>query len=649
MNESDPPERSPGDDDDLTVTARGPASEACAVATAQLVGDVNYLVTYRQERPTVGAFDLTERRLTGSVELPAGHGSWASTSLEGGRDLYIGSYGPARLYHVDTADLTVTEAVDPGTDRIHCVEAVPGEETVVFGTKPAQIVYEYDHATGELTDYGQPVPGETYVRSIAVTADTIYAGIGSHAHLVEIDRATGEKTRILPPDLADASYVREVELLPEHVAVGTSDGHLALLDRDDPTEYRLHRVSGEPDPAGVSLLHYHPGTDRLFLADGEGMGRVLCYDPGAGSPTVLVSDVFGARELDTWGDLLVCSSDSQGVFVYRVSGDAADLASRTSFAAAGLPYRPGEVQSIHAAGPRVYVGGHRQTTVHDLAAGTADRIRHRGEPKAMTTVNGELYQAVYPRAKLRRYRPASGTYEELAAIGHRQNRPRAIHHHDPSGRVLVGTRPDYGVLGGAVATYDPSADVLVGVDRDVLADQSVTAIAGGDGVVYLGSEIYGGAGVDPTTGSARIGAWDPVARELEWSMELDGLAGISALVAVGSRLVGLTAGYSDLAVVSEATLFTVDLDAREYDRRFTFEPARAGDLVRYRDTVVGVTANQLFQYDPATAETRILLEELDPESTAWHNFPQVGLGDDGTLFVNRNRELVAVSLPDSPG
>jgi streptogramin lyase len=49
-------------------------------------------------------------------------------------------------------------------------------------------------------NFGQLVDGEQYVRSIAAAGGKIYAGIGSHAHLVELDPETGEKREIPLPE-----------------------------------------------------------------------------------------------------------------------------------------------------------------------------------------------------------------------------------------------------------------------------------------------------------------------------------------------------------------------------------------------------------------------------------------------------------------
>ena len=257
----------------------------------------------------------------------------------------------------------------------------------------------------------------------------------------------------------------------------------------------------------------------------------------------------------------------------------------------------------------------------------------------MTVVDGDLYQAIYPRAKIRRYAPEAGSYEELAEIGHDQNRPRSIHYHEPSGRLLVGTRPQYGKLGGVVATFDPSTDALVDVDRDVFPDQSVTALTSVGDTVYVGSEIYGGGGSDPTTECATIGAWDPVERTLRWSADLPGVTELISLAFLDGQLYGLTSGYSNLGERSETELLSIDATSGSVERLAELGTARGGELRPCGDTLIGVTTNELFQYHPEADRVEVVLTDLDPTGNDWHNFPQVGVDGDGVIYVVGDRML----------
>ncbi|WP_176731725.1 hypothetical protein [Micromonospora rhizosphaerae] len=94
---------------------------------------------------------------------------------------------------MDTTGTAVTKVADVSPDRyIWALDTAP-DGVGYGGTYPGGRVFSYDPTTGTQRDYGVAVPGEQYVRSIAVDETTIYAGVGSHAHLIAIDRATGAK------------------------------------------------------------------------------------------------------------------------------------------------------------------------------------------------------------------------------------------------------------------------------------------------------------------------------------------------------------------------------------------------------------------------------------------------------------------------
>jgi hypothetical protein len=109
-----------------------------------------------------------------------------------------------------------------------------------------------------------------------------------------------------------------------------------------------------------------------------------------------------------------------------------------------------------------------------------------------------------------------------------------MHYHEPTGLVLIGTRPDFGQLGGAISAYGPESDRLVSVDRHVVPDQTVNA------VTSLGEDVF------------------PEARERTVEHEMDDLGGEDAWH-----------NFPQVAVDAEGALYV----GREKDTRRTF-PSR---------------------------------------------------------------------------
>ena len=84
-------------------------------------------------------------------------------------------------------------------------DVAAGADGEVFGaTYPGCRVVRYRPGEG-FSDVGRGplVKDENYVRTVAYDAATgkVFAGVGSHAHLIELDPKTGEKTELLADQL----------------------------------------------------------------------------------------------------------------------------------------------------------------------------------------------------------------------------------------------------------------------------------------------------------------------------------------------------------------------------------------------------------------------------------------------------------------
>jgi outer membrane protein assembly factor BamB len=243
--------------------------------------------------------------------------------------------------------------------------------------------------------------------------------------------------------------------------------------------------------------------------------------------------------------------------------------------------------------------------------------------------------ACYTGARLARYDPGGAAATAITTVGDEQHRPRNSLYHPPTGSLFVGTRPMYGRLGGALAVLDAETDDLVEVRRGVVPDQSVTALAAVGDTLYLGTEIHGGMGVDPTTEAAAVAALDLHTREKRWeTVPLPEAAGIGGLVPTPGA--DTLCGYS-----FEGVLFGFDPASRSVTFREQIA-AGSGQLVALDGRVYGATADRLFCYDPASGEAGVVLDGLGGD---WHSTPEPAT--DGThLYVIRDREVLRVS-PDA--
>lgn len=140
-------------------------------------------------------------------------------------------------------------------------------------------------------------------------------------------------------------------------------------------------------------------------------------------------------------------------------------------------------------------------------------------------------------------------------------RPRIVHHDATTNTLLVGTRPVYGQLGGALSLVEPDSGSTQ-TFRNVVQDQSPTALTSIDGVAYIGTEIQGEL-APPTTTEGKLAAWDIRTRKKNWEVvPVPGAHTVTSLATVpdaGHPVIYGSANNGTVFVVEPATgdvLFT---------------------------------------------------------------------------------------------
>lgn len=525
--------------DESPVTDLGPASLSSAIVTGVLAGDRAVVVTRGITPANVGVLDRT----TGQVSthaLPSSQGAWASAVI--GDDVYIATYVPAVVYRIAPDGTSTRIAAVPALQYFFDLAATPDGQLVAGGYSNGH-TYTIDPTTGAVRDLGQAAAGEQYVRSVAADDTTVYVGVGSHAHLKAIDRVTNASVDILPAELRDDSFVYDVAVTDTFVVAAMNpSGRIAVIDKADPANYRIAHPA--PDSVG--------GADALAISGNRAFvtvrptGALFGIDLDTGAVTDLGIPAPGeeTRNLYVDGDRVIGFGGSGVQWTKTLSSGAVEV---LDLQAAGLTPSPELPLSVVGNHARVVVGGNFGLQLHDLEAGTSRRIRIGGEAKTGAVAGNTAYLALYPVGAVETVDLTTGAVRRLSTLGHAQIRPRDLTRAD--GLVLVGTQPDYGQLGGAlsvVAERTGATDVY----RDVVPDQSISAVATADGTAYLGSEIYGGVGSTPKAKEAVLAFFDLGTRTATRSLvPVPGAARIQDLLVMGQRVVGIT---------STGVLFEVD-------------------------------------------------------------------------------------------
>lgn len=614
--------------DDLSVRHGSIANPGSAITTAAIHNATQTVVTRSVDPTRVGVLDRTTRTITDTCILPEGAGAWASTWLDD--KLYIGTYQPAILYRVDPAQETTT-VLSRFPDAEFLWDLVGDSDTLYVGTWPTGRVHEIDRETGSTRQLSTPVPGEEYVRSLALTDDEVLAGIGARANLVGIDRATGETRSLFPEEYTTESFVyalavRDGEIFAGMHPTGTmlridfetgtlreaidvTAGHIAALALSpDGTLYVAAATSPEP-MAGAELFAWTPE---------DGLSRITRIDGGSCcSLNVADSRLVGAG---THGTVWECASDGTDV----VLDDLIDI---------GMPAGSEQAQSILRIDDGTLVGGHGRVVLHPTGSDTTRRIHIPGEPKAMVARNDTIYAGLYPGAAAVAIDLAAGTSRSLGAIGHDQDRPRCGVLEPETDSIYLGTAPEYGHLGGALVRIDPATDTI-DVNRNLIPEQSISALATSNELLYLGSELRGGLGRTPTADMSRLGVWDPGNQSLRWTMELESVSAVRDLVVDDDRVIATVQSKEN----EEGHLLLIDADDRRILERTPLDGS-PGSVVHTETGIYTVTEEHLFQVDRRSGDLVPVVGELEGN---WFNWPMLS-ADSETIVTLAGSDLVTIT------
>ncbi|GAA2769406.1 hypothetical protein [Nonomuraea dietziae] len=193
-----------------------------------------------------------------------------------------------------------------GESFVWTVAASPDGRSVYAGTSPNGKLVRYDTATGQITDLGSPVPGEQYLRDLAVAEDgTVYAGVGAQNMKVAVIGQDGTTLRVIDPPIEGHGYAYDVDVIGRHLLVRFSTStNTNPMGRLRPGDRRLegrrggrrqpHRRRRQTRPPGPPLPERGARRLRPEVGPGRHQDRVHRLrrrarpGPSAGSANTLV-------------------------------------------------------------------------------------------------------------------------------------------------------------------------------------------------------------------------------------------------------------------------------------------------------------------------------------------------------------------------
>lgn len=535
--------------------------------------------------------------------------------------VYIGTQSNGRMFRFTPNSLELEElSTGPVFDQGHmwCM-AITDDQQVYVGTYPDGKVLQYDPSTDKWSDHGQLVPGAQYVRSLATDGSMLYAGTGTLARIMRLDPASGETSEItLPDDLQDEEFVYDLDVAGELLFARLKESH-ALIVYDLASEEWVDRIEDGLGlhVSGESVLRTESGRRRVAYYN-TSSSPVMAYDLDTGDKIETTLHLGGSSNRDwSWQELGARGFPGESLLTGISDGTVKafnPITHETLSVTADAEGSPYEIRSL-AAGPNgeIFVGGYlspRELGVADPDTGEVTQFPWSGQVEGMTAQGDDVLFGIYPGGGIRKY----DTTQEFdldtnpgpsVAIGEQQDRPVTL---TPAGDLTaIGSVPGYGQLGGALTLLDRATEEM-DVYRHVVPDQSVVALLHQDGVLYGGSAIWGGLGIEPTASDAELFAFDLDTREVLFSVvPVPGETSIGGLTFDDS---GTLWGFGT------NTLFSFDIAAQEVTESQTYfdhsneaEYVTGHELFWHEGLLLGSAAATIFTVDPQTWELTTIADD----------------------------------------
>lgn len=574
------------------------------------------LYTAVQGKPAIfTVVDIKTEQVVKEMPLPGAIVAWAFGLAPDGT-VYIGttSNGHLMTYTPGADDVTDLGQAISGESSIWDLEWVPSLNQLYGGTADHNKVFKYT-ASGGLLDLGTMVAGESHVRSLAFNSASglLYAGIGSHAHLIEYNRTTGSKTDILPAAYAYENSVYDLDMVNGKLIVRLEPDYKFLV-MDPSTRTVVNEFPGSS--RGVSPLS--PIDDKFYFSY---KNILYNYDFSSNSTTNLNIDLQG--EALNYAFVQLNQTNYPGYTMVGLAGNTGKMykynLSTGFYEIRDLPLFPqpidifeiGEDSNglIYSSG---FVSGGIET--YNPTTGSVNSYKGIGQSEGIMPLGSMMYFGKYPDAVIYRYDPStawsvpSNPTELFRLDGYEQDRPLAMLGVESTGKMYIGTAPDYGKLGGALTVYNPATNTHP-TTRNILNQQSITSFAFKNNELFGGGSIYGGTGSIATETEAKLFIYNTTT-DLK-STELVPVAGMKLITGLIVGPDGNIWGFAD------GTLFVLSPTTRTVTYTSSLFPSFSNRLYGARmeigddGWVYGTLGGTFFKLNPTTKAMTVLRNKGD--------------------------------------
>lgn len=470
--------------------------------------------------------DIASATCLREVSLPGATHIWAITQTPEG-NVYAGS-SEGHLYRWMIGSDQVDDLGLALTGEQYIWQMVYDGFGMLYGcTYPNGKIFRYNEQTMQIDEVVELPSHVKYARDIALYGrDTLFCGTGSQqAEVYQIDLTTGNAQLIQPPrGCEEDAFSYTLSVVGDHLFVVFNPSSSMYAYHIPTATWRFitnHAVQSKVVAAtdgGVyffcekQLMLFNPSTWQLSSI-GEALEMPTSRSGLLNNNTIV--------NLNLYGDLLTINIESGESIVRTVE----------------MTGHPIKIRSIckDAEECNLYFGGYLfgGFARFDLKNNHIEAWKGVRQPENLCFLGEDLYLGLYPHAGLARYKPdqpwnaKTNPVELFDLIDRKQDRPFAMCAYED--KLIMGTIAYYGELQGLLTVYNStegSHESYMPVEN-----HSIVALAVKGDLVYGGTSIWGGLGIDPAPGDGRLFIWDVASQRTVWQgVPLAGQPVVSDLV-----------------------------------------------------------------------------------------------------------------------
>lgn len=389
-------------------------------------------------------------------------------------------------------------------------------------------VFKYEVESENLISLGIMNKGSTYVRSLAYHDNYIYAGAGVNADIFRYDLVnnkwediTQNMPEIAGKDINDLKFAYDMavvdDLLVTRVDKGGSDITVFYdLVEQQWLDFKLGKTEEHSGTGGFNQLYSF--NDHIYLGYGD---QLVGVNPREQS--IIETNV--PMTLGLKGALI------KGNKFYTL--DKLTNVVEVNLDTHEYEYKEDQMRGgnlgLHSIGTSnsgdifitSYPGGPKAARFN-IKDESFD-IYNQGQAEGMIAGHGDdMYFGIYTGAVIEKLNSKTLEQEVLFNLkdSYGQDRPYYMDFISEEDLLMMGTIPDYKILGGVIALYNVKTDEL-SVYENVVENQSIVSLAKKGQKLFGSTAIEGGLGIDPIAEKAVIFEFDITSGEVISSVELD--------------------------------------------------------------------------------------------------------------------------------